>query len=308
MTFFFSLEDHRRVLAAGTDVPEQKPAFALDLPEVGISGKTVWVRLAEAEGERLPCAARVTVDLPGFRRGIHMSRIEAAIAALHDRQFASLGDYAALLAAAVLDGQQSRCCRVEVEGKLSTLQQTPVSARLSVDTVGIAGQARLERRADNTLARTVATSAAIHHLTACPCTQVYNEELFHLPDCPAPLATHSQRSVTRLCLGTESDQPPAHLELVRCLAAALHPVHDLLKRPDEADLVLRAHKRPQFAEDAVRDTARAAALQFAPHLPGHTEVTIESLSLESIHIHDVTCRLTTTLGELVALLEGCATP
>jgi len=49
----------------------------------------------------------------------------------------------------------------------------------------------------------------------------------------------------------------------------------------------------------VREVARQAGERFGKVLPPETLVVIESLSLESIHIHDVCCRLETTLAEIV---------
>ena len=70
-----SSSEHSRVLAQALDVPAQAPAFGINLSEVGISGKTVWVHLPQG---RLPFDAEISVDLSGRVRGIHMSRIEEA--------------------------------------------------------------------------------------------------------------------------------------------------------------------------------------------------------------------------------------
>ena len=55
-------------------------------------------------------------------------------------------------------------------------------------------------------------------------------------------------------------------------------------------------------EDAVRETARAVAERFSKVLPPSAAIEVESLSLESIHIHDVHCRFQGTLGEIVSQL------
>ena len=81
----------------------------------------------------------------------------------------------------------------------------------------------------------------------------------------------------------------------------LHVSQDLLKRPDETELVLKAHRRPQFAEDTVREVAKAAGNKFKDTLPPDTEIQVKTLSLESIHIHDVECYLDTRLGEILAI-------
>ncbi|MBU2537317.1 MAG: GTP cyclohydrolase I FolE2, partial [Proteobacteria bacterium] len=77
MKVSISPQDHARVLAEGVDIPQQQPSFALPLPEVGICGKTVWVRLPEG---LVPFSARLEVNLSAQVRGIHMSRMEEVIA------------------------------------------------------------------------------------------------------------------------------------------------------------------------------------------------------------------------------------
>ena len=63
---------------------------------------------------------------------------------------------------------------------------------------------------------------------------------------------------------------------------------------------LKAHRNPQFAEDTVREIARAAGEKLNDILPPETRVLVKTLSLESIHIHDVECCLDTKLGEILA--------
>ena len=73
------------------------------------------------------------------------------------------------------------------------------------------------------------------------------------------MPTHSQRSQTWLHLRSAA-QAPAHQEMLTCLENSLHLTQDLLKRPDEAEIVLKSHIHPQFAEDAVRETARGVGI------------------------------------------------
>ena len=291
MTRLISDADHRQALDCGDDVPEQSPSFAMRLNEVGISGKTVWVLLSAG---RLPFKARVYVDLPPSLRGIHMSRIEAAISVLYDQSFADLSSYGEELARLVLDGQQGNRAKVSLQGLLPCPRKSLVSQKKSVDSVEISVKIILDRKmGQNSLLRTVGVS--VYHITSCPCTQLYNSEIFRPGSGDAPMPTHSQRSRTTLSICT-AGQGPSHEELFQCLQESLHLTSDLLKRPDEAELVMSSHVHPQFAEDAVRETARCVGKKFFASLPGASEVTIETLSFESIHIHDVHCRIHTTLG------------
>lgn len=288
-------ETHAKVVASGMDVPEQAPSFAILLDAVGIAGKTLWVLLPEG---RLPFTASVTVDLPGHARGIHMSRLEQAIAELHERPFARLSHYAGALAEMVVARQRGRTARVSLAGQRPLLRQSKISRQVSVDPLLVRVEAMINK--DDPAAVILSNGIGVCHITSCPCTQVYNSDVFTgRGDCPMP--THSQRSQTWLHLRGVREVP-AYQDLLTCLENSLHLTQDLLKRPDEAEIVLKSHIHPQFAEDAVRETAHAVGRMFGAKLPAETGVIIESLSLESIHIHDVCCRLETSLGAICALL------
>jgi GTP cyclohydrolase-4 len=302
---FFSQVEHRRVLDTSIDVPMEKPSFPLPLDQVGISGKTVWVLFKNDQWGRLPFAAEILINLPGNIRGIHMSRIEQAISDLHNEKFSDLRDYALELGGKVMDGQQATAGSIALRGQAPLLQQTPVSEKVSIDTVELSVLAQFHDDRKLT-SPTVMVGVALCHLTACPCTLAYNEALFMHKDSPCPPATHSQRSRTSLAIESDSSSSlplPTFNELTDCLSSALHVSRDLLKRPDEAELILKAHRQPQFVEDVVRETAREVGRRFGDRLPPSTRVRIKSLSLESIHIHDVTCRLNKSLEEILNLLQ-----
>lgn len=288
--------EHERVLATCVDVPEQPPAFPLPIDAVGIGNKTLWVKLPTG---LTPFAADIRVNLPERVKGIHMSRIEGVIADLLSEAFTDIGDYALALAEGVVRTQEGSRAEVKLSGKLPLLQKTPASQRLSVDVMDVRAEAEVGEIGDG-FRRNVSIAAGVNHITACPCTQAYNRVLFDT-DTPLPLITHSQRSFTEISVERTKDAPsfPA---LFDCLNKALHVTSDLLKRTDEAEIVLKAHTRPQFVEDTTRETARQFGLRFADTLPHSTMVTVSSDSLESIHTHDVRARIATTLGEIASLI------
>ena len=294
-------EKHRFVLATCPDVPEARPSFPIPLQKVGISGKTVWVNLAENNGGHVPFDLRILVDLPADRRGIHMSRIEQAITALYDEDFTSLPQYGRLLASRVLESQKASTVTLELTGKLPVIRLGPVSKLRSVDSIEAGFSIEL-REKDAMIREKVQVSAGVHHLTACPCTLSYNETLFNRFNDPWPQATHSQRSRTELLVSPpDFSMLPDHRTMLEILGEVLHISQDLLKRPDETELVLKAHRHPQFAEDTVREVARAAGEKFRNTLPAETGIFIKTISLESIHIHDVECCLETSLADIITV-------
>jgi len=297
-------DKHRQVLLNCVDVPEEHPSFPLPLQKVGISGKTVWVSLADNSGGHIPFTARILVNLPGNRRGIHMSRIEQVISALHDRQFTDLPAYGKLLATNILEAQNAERISLELSGRLPLIQQAPVSKQYSIDSVDVSFSLAL-RQDNNKESGNTQVGAGVHHLTACPCTLSYNKVLFNRFNDPWPQATHSQRSRTELLVSLNNGtELPGYNTLIEVLDSVLHVSRDLLKRPDETELVLKAHRYPQFAEDTVRTVAQAAAERFKDALPPETRIKVNSLSLESIHIHDVECCFDAELGEILATLQA----
>lgn len=289
-----SPQDHARVLAEGLDIPQQQPSFALPLPEVGICGKTVWVRLPEG---LVPFTARLEVNLAAQVRGIHMSRMEEVIASLYKKEFSDLREYGLQLGSEMMERQGASSGRVRLAGQLPLIRTARVSGRQSVDSIAVSLDVKLSGHGEETGSVAV-LGVGVAHITACPCTQAYNQTLFRKEDDDCPLPTHSQRSQTTLSIQSLGLSPSIG-EMLACLEDALHVTQDLLKRTDEAELVHVSHCSPQFAEDAVREVARCAGERFGKDLPPETMVVIESLSLESIHIHDVCCRLETTLAEIV---------
>lgn len=286
---------HNKVLEQGLDVPEERPSFPIELTEVGIASKTVWVRLPEG---RIPFDATISVSLPAQFRGIHMSRMEEAVSSLSAIDFVDLMEYGMALAKKILNGQRGNEVNIRLKGLLPIVRSTLVSERTSHDSLNITAQIGLIRNGDEIRSKTAMRGIEVMHITACPCTQVYNSLLFDAPSQGLPLITHSQRSSTALVI-EDTSLMLTYRDLLVCLDDALHITQDLLKRPDEAELVLKAHRRPQFAEDAVRETARSVVLHFGNRLPPETRIQISSISLESIHIHDVICRIDTTLKALI---------
>ena len=75
------------------------------------------------------------------------------------------------------------------------------------------------------------------------------------------------------------------------------PTFGILKRKDEGNIVLRAHRNPKFVEDVVREILGKLLLKYQD-LDDSVHVTVRSESEESIHKHNALAERVTTLGEL----------
>jgi GTP cyclohydrolase-4 len=143
-------------------------------------------------------------------------------------------------------------------------------------------------------------------MTACPCAmstcRALLEKEFPLLADPSlkelPIITHNQRNRTRLLL----DLPPNIDVEADALLDAIEegqssPTYAILKRGDEATVVLNAHRNPKFVEDVLRSLLSGVVRRF-PHLPAEVNVRASTVSEESIHKYDVMAANEITLGDL----------
>src|SRR5206468_1116130 len=80
-------------------------------------------------------------------------------------------------------------------------------------------------------------------------------------------------------------------------------VYELMKRSDEAEIVEKAHRRPRFVEDCVREMIRMAAEEFEP-LGHDVFLSARQRNLETIHQHDVVAERHGLLGDLLREAQG----
>jgi GTP cyclohydrolase IV len=74
-------------------------------------------------------------------------------------------------------------------------------------------------------------------------------------------------------------------------------IYELMKRSDEGAVVEKAHRRPRFVEDCVREMIRGVIDGF-PELGDETYVSARQENLETIHQHNVVADRYGLLGEL----------
>jgi GTP cyclohydrolase I/GTP cyclohydrolase-4 len=80
-------------------------------------------------------------------------------------------------------------------------------------------------------------------------------------------------------------------------------IYELMKRSDEAHVVEKAHRRPRFVEDCVREMVRGVIERF-PGLDDLAFVSARQVNLETIHQHNVVAERFGTLGEIRSELSA----
>ena len=120
-----------------------------------------------------------------------------------------------------------------------------------------------------------------------------------------PLATHNQRGIATLNIGC-IEECVAEIDATALLAIAeasmSSEIYELMKRSDEVEVVEKAHRRPRFVEDCVREMIAGVVSAF-PELDGASFVSARQENLETIHQHNVVAERHGLLAELRAEID-----
>jgi GTP cyclohydrolase I/GTP cyclohydrolase-4 len=211
--------------------------------------------------------------------------------------------------------QRARRAEVTVEARFPEHKPAPVSGIQTQEIYTLHGAAVC-----NELGTRRLTGVTAQGITACPCAQGLvaqsaRERLeaqgFGSADIDrileaVPVATHNQRGLGTLHIGcTElcQDQIDASTLLSIVEQSMSSEIYELMKRTDEGHVVEKAHRRPRFVEDCVREMIRGVIEAF-PGLDDRTFVSARQVNLETIHQHNVVAERFGTLGEIRAELDS----
>lgn len=264
-----------------TDIPSLVPRIAVPV-WAGISDVDLAINLAGPDTRVTSASVDIAVQLPAGNRGAHMSRFQQAVLDSELIQFDGPVEAASWLAGVIAAEQPALAGRATVRMKAKQLRLTAQTQRLSAIMVGLVGE--VVSPADGRMQGSI--SVEVDVMTACPCTLRFSELKAErvlggpVPDLP-PTFTHSQPGALTVVLSGPVDALPQWQEVVDALEGVAHFREAVLKRPDEHELVERAHRGPQFTEDLTRLALAAVAAR----VPGHLMVRVSARLFESIHPH-----------------------
>jgi GTP cyclohydrolase-4 len=297
------------------DVQSRTPTVALSLSRVGVTGVEKVIRLKQSGVEQLFSARfECVVDLGPNQKGAHMSRFEEVIneaigdVVLHETAF-KVETLAEHIAQLVRERQGARRAEVSVEVRFPEHKPAPVSGIETQELYTLHGSALATELGTRRLIGVTAQG-----ITACPCAQEliatdsrarlealgYDENQIEEIIDAVPVATHNQRGLGTLHVGcTElcDDQIDAATLLQIVEQSMSSEIYELMKRSDEAHVVEKAHRRPRFVEDCVREMIRGVVNTF-PGLDDKAFVEARQVNLETIHQHNVVAERYGTLGEI----------
>jgi GTP cyclohydrolase IV len=309
-----------RTVLLGDDVQARRPSTRLSLSRVGVTGVEKVIRIRSNGLEQLFYAElECFVDLGPEQKGAHMSRFEEVVNEAIDEVI--LGEafkaetLASHIAERVRDRQDGLRAEVTIAARYPETKPAPVSGAQTQEIYTLFGSAVASPRGTRRLVGVEAQG-----MTACPCAQEMimehsqerlREAGFDKDDIErvfeaVPVATHNQRGIGTLHIGcpegcTEALEAETLLEIVE--SAMSSEIYELMKRNDEREVVEKAHRRPRFVEDCVREMIRMATEQFAGLAEG-AFVSARQENLETIHKHNVVAERHGLLSELVREIES----
>ncbi len=299
------------------DLQATRPHTPISLSKAGVSRSAKAIRIRHGGAEQLfQAEVQCSVDLNPLQKGVHMSRFEELVNEAIDEVV--LGEaliieaLAERIAQRVVEGQRALRSEVVIRASYPVEKRTPVTDIPTQEMYGLIGMAVCN---PSTSRRLVGVTA--QGMNACPCAQGLirdqavaalredgfgEDEIARIVEL-VPIATHNQRARGTLFIGAPNDagvRAETILEIVE--EGMSSEIYELMKRPDERFVVDKAHRRPRFVEDSVREMVRGVVEQFTG-LPGDAFVHAHQVNFETIHTHDVEAERSGTLSEIRQELE-----
>jgi GTP cyclohydrolase-4 len=304
----------------GSDIQARRPSTGVSLSRVGVTGVEKIIRI-QSNGRRSLFYAELEcfVDLGPDQKGAHMSRFEEVVNEAIDEVV--LGEafkaetLASHIAERVRDRQDGHRAEVTIAARYPETKPAPASGTPTQEIYTLYGSAVASSRGTRRLVGVQAQG-----MTACPCAQEMvtersrerlradgftDDEITRVVDA-VPVATHNQRGIGTLYIGcpeacNEALEAAALLEIVE--ASMSSEIYELMKRPDEVEVVEKAHRHPRFVEDCVREMVRMATERFG-ELGPDAFVSARQENLETIHKHNVVAERYGLIRELARELDA----
>ncbi len=309
------MDEYPSAPIAVEDVQARVPSLSLSLSRVGVTGVEKVIRIKQDGAEQLFSAQlECFVDLGPRQKGAHMSRFEEVVndaigeVILGEATFRA-ETLAQHIAEKVRERQDAHSAEVTITARYPEHKPAPVSGIATQEIYTLHGSAVAGATGTRRLIGVTATG-----ITACPCAQElvqassrgrlveegFSDDEIERVFASVPVATHNQRGLGTLRIGCPEtcDTDIDALALVAIVEASMSSeIYELMKRSDEAAVVEKAHRRPRFVEDCVREMIGGVVEAF-PHLGDDSFVSARQENLESIHQHNVVAERFGMLGEL----------
>jgi GTP cyclohydrolase IV len=302
------------------DVQGRRPTSHMSLSRVGVTGVEKVIRIRANGDEQLFYAElECFVDLGPKQKGAHMSRFEETVNEAIGEVILGEAFKAEILAQhiaeLVRERQDALRAEVTIAARYPEHKPAPVSGQMTQEIYTLYGSAVASEQGTRRL-----VGVAAQGMTACPCAQElviaraterlgadgFSEDEIERVLEHVPVAAHNQRGLGTLWVGCpESCATPIEAAtLLHIVEESMSSeIYELMKRPDEVEVVEKAHRRPRFVEDCVREAVRMAVDEFGP-LGDNVFLMSRQENLETIHQHNVVAERFGLVEELARELDG----
>jgi GTP cyclohydrolase-4 len=297
------------------DVQAQAPSLPISLSRVGVTNVEKVIRIQANGSEQLYSAhLNCFVDLGPNQKGAHMSRFEEVVndaigEVVLGESALRAETLAQHIAEKIRDRQDARRAEVHIEARYPEHKPAPQSGILTQEIYSLLGVAVASEAGTRRL-----VGVRAQGMTACPCAQTlvqararerlvaeqFSEAEIEKIFEAVPVATHNQRGLGTLHIGCPEDCD-TDIDAATLLAVVedsmSSEIYELMKRSDEGAVVEKAHRRPRFVEDCVREMVRGV-IDRLPILTDRHFVSARQENLETIHQHNVTAERFGLVGEM----------
>ena len=304
------------------DVQASPPAVPVSLSLVGVSAVEKVIRVGgPGAGDSRLFSARLDcfVDLGPEQKGAHMSRFEEAVndvigevilgeAALRAEKLARH------IAERVRQRQDAARAEVSIDARYPGYKRAPVSAIATQEMYTLHASAVAfqhgTRQMVGVAAQGMTTSPGAPQLGARARERLaadgFCDRQIDRVLAAVPMPAGCERGLGTLHIGCPEDcdidiDAAALLAIVEDSMSS--EIYELLKRSDEAAVIEKAHRRPRFVEDCVREMLRAVLDRYGD-LPDDAFVSARQENLGTVHQHSVVAERYGLLGELRAERRG----
>ena len=300
------------------DVQACSPEYPINLTRVGLTGVKKLVKILREEDRPIVLISNfeVFVDLPSNRKGANLSRnfevIDEVLEVVVNEPVYEIEELCGEIARRVLSKHEyATRAEVKMNSEYVVKRRSPATHITCQEVVDIFAEAVAKA---GHLRKVV--GAEVVGMTACPCAQEIMRDLVRVeleklnlsPEevhglaARLPVATHNQRGRGIISVEVRDRRCVSLEKIISIIEESMSSkVYGLLKRPDEAMVVSRAHENPKFVEDCVRTMAKKVVESFED-LPDDAVISLKQINEESIHQHNAFAERTATMGELRAEL------
>jgi len=300
------------------NVHELVPPIRLRINRVGVKDvKKQITREHNKKLEVLNIKINAYIDVPATLKGAHISRNLEAINEIIEEsikgKISELEDFCVELAKKLLEKHEyASNSEVTLKTEYPINKKTPITGFSTQQMYTIHAGAVVWKENGIVKVRK-RIGVEIEGLTVCPCAQELvksqvkeillnmnlHEDLMNKIVETIPTASHLQRGRATLTVHLQEHEKVDLKALIEIVESSFSsPIYDLLKRPDEQQLIINAHKNPKFAEDVVRNILKNFLRKYGDKLSDNTLLIAQHESYESIHGHNVYAERVLTLKEL----------